>query len=116
MVHQTPLQAAGPRRALRELLLAHGAEDTPFSLVACGEVERVAEVLRDDPAWTRTTDEVDKTLLFYAAARHDLVSMEHLLEHGAEPQHTNRTGKPVIESTRDAGIRRLLSEHSGPAS
>jgi ankyrin repeat protein len=81
----TPLQAAGSRVELRELLLAHGAEDTPFSLLACGDVDRVAEVLAADPSWATKTDEVDKTLLFSACARQDLAIMERLLDAGADP-------------------------------
>jgi hypothetical protein len=33
-------------------------------------------------------------------------------EHGADPVHENRTGKPAIASTRNAEIRKLLAEHS----
>ncbi len=81
----TPLHAAGDHTELRDLLLAHGAQDTPFSLLNCGDVERVAEHVRAEPALVRTTDEADKTLLFYACARHDLATMELLLDAGADP-------------------------------
>ncbi len=83
--HHTPLLAAGGDTGMRDLLLTHGAQDTLFSLLACGDVEHVVAAVRAEPAWAHITDEVDKTLLFHAAARHDLPTMELLLDAGADP-------------------------------
>lgn len=84
-VYRTPLMTAGSNVSMRELLLKHGAEENIFTMLSSQNFAAVEVAVLADPQLVHLVDEVDQSLLFYCAAKHDLHSMELLLRLGTDP-------------------------------
>lgn len=77
--------------------------DAAFAALAAGDVERLANLLRADPALTAVRGENGATLLHAAAERDDVGSTDVLLAHGAEVDARASWGQTPLEWAANLG-------------
>ena len=105
--HATPIAWAnhGQQRHIVEYLMPLASI---FDAVQCGGVERVAELLRQDPSLAMSTDAGDNPLVCYLHP--ELPRLDEMIQllvaHGANLDARNNAGKTLL----DRAIARGLTE------
>jgi ankyrin repeat protein len=94
--HEWATRKQRPASDVVELLLEHGTPLDLFAAAVLGRLERVRELLREDPAAVNARDEGGYTPLHLAVWNGKLEMAKLLLEHGAEMEAANERGETPL--------------------